>query len=153
MALHTADEMAEGFAFTAIFIGENVAPGLLVDNRLMNMHRRTRLALNRLGHEGCIHIMLERCFTDRALEQKYLIGQFNRIAMAQVDFKLSCTFFVDQRIDLKALAFREMIDVVDQFVELVDASNRIALTAANGATGPADRRCERVIRVGVLRTR
>lgn len=48
MLLHAADEVAEGLAFTAIGIGKHVAAGLLVDNRLVDMHGRSIEASPRL---------------------------------------------------------------------------------------------------------
>jgi hypothetical protein len=91
-----------------------------------------RLALDGLGHEGGVHVVFQRRLADRALEHEHLIGEFHRVAVAQVDFKLTGAFLVIRRVDLQPLAFGEMIDVVDQFVEFVDARDRIALTAANG---------------------
>ncbi len=126
MTLHTADEVAERLALAAVLIGEDVAAGLLVDDRLMDMHGRSGLTLNGLGHEGSIHIVLERCLADRALEHEDLIGKLDGIAVAQVDFKLARAFLVDQRVDLQPLSL-EMVDIVDQFVEFVDAGDRIAL--------------------------
>ena len=107
--------------------GENIAPGFLVDDRLVDMHRGARLALHRLRHEGRIHVVLQRRFADGALEQEHLIGKLDRIAVTQIDFHLRRAFLMDQRVDLQALAFGEMIDVVDEFVELVDGGDGIAL--------------------------
>lgn len=153
MALHPAKEMVEGLAFAAVFIGEDVSSGLLVHDGLVDMHGRARLALNGLGHERGVHIVFQCRLADRALEHENLIGQFHRVTMAQVYFKLASTFFMDQRVDLQPLTFREMIDIVDQFIELVDTGNGIALSATNGPARTANRRRQRIVRIRVLRTR
>ena len=94
--------------------------------------------------------MLERRFADGALEQEHLVGELDRIAVAQIDFELAGALFVDQRVDLQALAFGEMVDVVDEFVEFVDAGDRIARAAADRPAGAADRRRQRIVGVRVL---
>ncbi|MNT04850.1 hypothetical protein D3C72_1394430 [compost metagenome] len=107
------------------------------------MHGRTRLALHRFCHEGGVDAVLQRRLADGALEQENLIGKLDGVAVAQVDLQLRRAFLVD----LEALLFREVIDIVDQLVELVDAGDGIALPADNGAAGPALRRMQRIIRV------
>ncbi len=57
---------------------------------------------------------------------------------------------MDQRVDLQALAFGEMVDVVDELVELVDAGDRIAGAAADRPARTPDRRHERIVGIGVL---
>ena len=94
--------------------------------------------------------MLHRRFADRALEQEYLVGKLDRIAVAKVDLQLRRALLVDQRVDLQTLLFREVVDVVDQFVELVDAGDRIALTAEDRAAGAALWRMQRIVGVVVL---
>jgi hypothetical protein len=84
------------------------------------------------------------------LNRKTWSAKLDRVAVAQVDLELGRPFLVDERVDLQALLFGEMIDVVDQFVELVDAGDRIALAAENGAAGASLRRMQRIVRVVVL---
>ncbi len=94
------------------------------------------------------------CFSarlaDRALEQEHLVGKLDRIAVAQVDFELGRSLFMDQRVDLQPLFLREMVDVVDQFVEFVDAGDRITLAAEDRAAGAALRRMQRIVGVVIL---
>ena len=93
------------------------------------------------------------CFSaasNGALEHEHLVGKLDRVAMAQVDFELRRTLFMDQRVDLETLLLREVIDIVDQFVELVDACDRVALTAENRAAGATFRRMQRIIGVVIL---
>jgi hypothetical protein len=45
--------------------------------------------------------------------------------VAQIDLQLRRAFLVDQRVDLQPLLVGEVVDVVDQLVELVDAGDRI----------------------------
>ncbi len=114
------------------------------------MHGRSRLALDRLRHEGRIHVVLQRGFPDRALEQEHLVGKLDRIAVTQIDFELRRAFLVDQRVDLEALALGEVIDVVDEFVELVDAGDGIPLSAADRAARASDRRRQRIIGIRIF---
>ncbi|MCY1304369.1 hypothetical protein D9M70_541190 [compost metagenome] len=67
--------------------------------------------------------MFQRRLADRALEQEDLVGQLDRVAVAKVDLELRRSLFMDQRVDLETLLLGEVIDVVDQLVELVDAGN------------------------------
>ncbi len=69
---------------------------------------------DRLGHEGRVHLVAERRLADRALEQEHLVGELQRIAVAQVDLHLRRAFLVDQRVDLEALRLGEVVDVVEQ---------------------------------------
>ena len=131
-------------------IGKDVLAGFLVDDRLVDVHRRARLALDGLGHEGRIGVVLQRRLADRALEHEHLVGELDRIAVAQVDLELAGALLVDQRVDLEALALGEMVDVVDQLVELVDAGDRIARAAADRPARASDRRHQRIVGVGIL---
>jgi hypothetical protein len=70
--------------------------------------------------------------------------------MAQIDLELARAFLVDQRVDLQPLRLGEVVDVVDQLVELVDAGDGIALPAADGAARAADRRGQRIVGVRVF---
>jgi hypothetical protein len=104
--LHAADEVEERFGLGTVLRGEDVLAGLLVDDRLVDVHGRARLALDRLGHEGGVGVVLQRRLADGALEQEHLVGEFDRIAVAQVDLELTGAFLVDQRVDLQPLAAR-----------------------------------------------
>ena len=76
--------------------------------------------------------MAERRLADRALEQEHLVGELQRIAVAEVDLHLRRAVLVDQRVDLQALRLGEVVDVVEQLVELVDRGDRIGLAARSG---------------------
>ena len=114
------------------------------------MHGRTWLALYGFGHKGCIHIMLECRLPNGALEQKNLIGEFDRITVTQIDLELACPFFMDQCVDFQALRFGKMVHVVDQFVEFVNTGNRIPLPSTDCATGAANGWCQRIIRIRIF---
>jgi hypothetical protein len=122
-----------------------------VDHRLVDVHRVAGFALHRLGHEGGVHVVLQRCLADRALHQEHLVGKRHRVAVAQVDFQLRRAFLVDQRVDLQPLRLAEMVDVVDQLVILVDAGDRIGVTARNLPARAAHGRLQLVVRIGVAR--
>jgi hypothetical protein len=57
-------------------------PVFAFDDRLVDVHGRAGLALNGLGHEGGVDIVLERGLADGALEHEHLVGEFDRIAVA-----------------------------------------------------------------------
>ena len=113
------------------------------------MHRAAGLAFHRLGHEGRVEVVAQRGFAHRALEQESLVGEFQRVAVQQVDFHLPHAFLVDQRIDLETLAFAEVVHVVEHRVELVDRIDVEGLPAEFGAPGAADRRLQRHLRIDV----
>ena len=114
------------------------------------MHRRARLALHRLGHEGGEGAVLGGRFPDRALEIEHLVGKLQRITMAQVDLELGRAFLVDQRVDLQPLRLAEVVDVVDQLVELVDAGDRIGLAGHDRTSRAADGRGQRQVGIIIL---
>ena len=72
-----------------------------------------------------------------------------RIAMQEIDLHLRRAFLVDQRVDLQALRFREIVDVVEQVVELVDRGDRIGLPRRLRPAGAAGRRLELIVGIGV----
>jgi hypothetical protein len=65
----------------AVLVAEDVSPGVLVDDALVHMHGAARLARNRLGHEGGVHVVAQRRLAHRALEEKHLVGQPQRLGM------------------------------------------------------------------------
>jgi hypothetical protein len=148
--LHAADEVPEGLAFRPSSRVKTFLPRLLLDDRLVDVHGRSRLALDRLGHEGGVGVVLHRRLADGALEQEHLVGQFDGIAVAQVDLELARTLLVDERVDLEPLALGEMVDVVDQLVELVDRRRWNSRRRRRSDARAPDRRNQRIVRVGVL---
>ena len=67
----------------------------------------------------------KRRLANGALEQEHLVGKGERVAVAEIDLHLGGAFLVDQRVDLQALGFGEIVDVVEQRVELVDRRDRV----------------------------
>ena len=63
---------------------KQIAPAFDIDNRNVKMHGAARLFLHRLCHEGGMYIVIERCLPDCTLEQKSLVGQFQRLAMIEI---------------------------------------------------------------------
>jgi predicted regulator of Ras-like GTPase activity (Roadblock/LC7/MglB family) len=51
--------------------------------------------------------VLHRGFANGALEQENLIGQRDRVAMAQIDLELPRALLVDQRVDLETLSLEK----------------------------------------------
>ena len=50
-------------------------PVSLLDQALVHVHRAARLAGDRLGHEGGVHVVAQRRLAHRALEEEHLVGQ------------------------------------------------------------------------------
>ena len=124
--------------------------GLGVDHRLVDVHRRARLLLHRLGHEGREAVVPERRLADRALEEEHLVGELHRVAVQQVDLDLPGAALLDDRVDLEALRLGEVVDVVDHLAVLVDRAHRVGLPA-DTICRPVrpDRRLDRLVRVQV----
>ena len=76
-------------------------------------------------------------------------GQFERVAVQQVDLHLPHAFFVDQGVDLEALAFAEVVHIVEHRVELVDRVDIERLPAEFGPPGAAYRRLQRHLRIEI----
>ena len=87
----------------AVRVGEDVPPRLDVVDRLVDVHRRARLARHRLRHEGRVHVVAERRLADRPLELEHLVGEHQRVAVAEIDLHLRGALLVDQRVDLEVL--------------------------------------------------
>ncbi len=47
-----------------------------------------RIVGHRFRKKRCMHLVFDRGFTNRAFEQKHLIGQIDRIAVYKVYFEL-----------------------------------------------------------------
>ncbi len=124
-----------------------LAPVFVSMHRLVDVHRRSRLAGHRLGHEGRVHVVAQRRLADRALELEDLVGEHQRVAVAQVDLHLRRAFLVDQRVDLEFLRLGEIVDVVEQVVELVDRGDRIGLARRLRPSRAAARRLQRIVRI------
>ncbi len=73
----------------AFVVGEDVLAVFLSTRDCCDMHSRARLALDGFCHEGRVGVVLERRFADGALEHEHLVGELDRIAVAQVDLELS----------------------------------------------------------------
>jgi hypothetical protein len=115
------------------------------------MQGAARLLLHGLGHEGRVHIVLERRLAHRALEHEHLVRQGHGIAVAEVDFHLRGAVFVDQRIDVEFLRLGVVVHVLDEILELRDRVD--AVGQARGLLAPAatHRWLELVVRIGVAR--
>ncbi len=87
------------------------------------MHRASRQVAHRLGHERAIDTVFQCRFTQRAFEQKGLIGQFKRITVVKVHFKLGRTRLVAHGIGVDIHGLAIVIQVFNQRIELVDGIN------------------------------
>ena len=95
-------------------------PVVDVGDRMVDVHGGAGLRRDRLRHEGRVHLVAERRLADRALEQEHLVGELDRIAVAQIDLHLRRAVLVVQRVDLQPLRLGEAVDVVEELLELVD---------------------------------
>ena len=80
----------------------------------MHVHRRARLVFHRLGHEGRVHLVTQRGFAHRALEQEHAVGEFQRVAVHEVDFHLRRADFMNQRVDFQFLHVAVLVDVFER---------------------------------------
>ena len=84
--------------------------------------------------------MREGGFPDCALEQEHLIGEIDRIAVQQINFQLRRAAFLNNRVDFQVLALGEIINVVDDFVVLIDRAEAVSLPSRAFAARAARRR-------------
>ena len=115
------------------------------------MHRAARLVRDGLGHEGGKAVMPQRSLTDQTLEEEHIIGQPHRIAMGEVQFDLPRAGLLQDAVNLKALRFGKVINVVDHLAVFVDGRQRIGLLGGGPATRAAHRRLDRHVGVKVAR--
>ena len=114
------------------------------------MQRAAGFAFHRLRHERRVNAVLQRRFARDAFEQEHLIGEFERIAVQEVDFELTGTVFVRQRVGIDFHRFAIVVDVFDDRIEFVHRVDAVRTTRSFFATRAPDRRLERVVRVLVL---
>ena len=108
---------------------EEALARLRVDDALMDVHRRARLLLVGLGHEGRIDVVAQRRLAHRALEQEGLVGERERIAVIEIHLDLGDAFFMDQAVDADVLCFAIVVDVLEQRIELVDRVDAVGLAS------------------------
>ena len=80
------------------------------------MHRRPRFSRNGFGHKRGKTIVAQGRFADQAFEKEYLIGEFYRIAVAQIYLNLACTALLSDSINFKALGLCKIINVIYRVV-------------------------------------
>src|SRR3546814_4985380 len=88
-------------------------------------HRAARLARHRVRHEGGVDIMLLRDIAHGALEEKYFVGEAQRIAVNEVHLQLRGAHFVDHRIDIEPHQLAIVIDMIDDILILDRKSTRL----------------------------
>ena len=79
----------------------------IIDNRLVDVHRRACLFLHGLGHESGVHIVALRRLTDGSLEYEDLVCHVQGVTMVKVDFELCGSVFVDEGINIQRLCVRK----------------------------------------------
>ena len=73
--------------------------------------------------------MVKRRFANDPLEVERLVREQQRIAVAQVDFYLAGTVFLDHRVDREAGILGELVDRVDHRAVVIHGGHRIGLPA------------------------
>ena len=129
---------------------EKILSGVRVDDALMQMQRAAGFAGHRLRHERRVDAMLQRGFARDPLEQEYLIGELEWIAVQEVDLELAGAVFVGQRVRIDFHRFAVVVDVFDDRVEFIHRIDAVRATRAFFAACAPDRRFERIVRIFVL---
>ena len=93
----------------------------------MHVHGAARLASNGLGHESGVHVVPQRGLAHRALEEKYFVGQAQRLGVEKVDFHLPGTHLVNQRVDVELHLVAVVVNFFKQRVKLVHGVNAVGL--------------------------
>ena len=132
MPLHPGNGVKKLIRLLTVFIHKNIPSGGLVADRRMNVHGATRLILHWLGHEGCVHFVVQRRLSYRTLEQKSLIGQIHRRAMVEIDLHLRCPRLMAQRVDIKPLHITMIIDFLEKRIKFIYCINAIGLACLFG---------------------
>ena len=88
IALQAANVIEEELGRLAVAAGKDVLAGLGIHHRLVDVHGGARLVLMRLRHEGRIHVVLQGRLAHGALEEEDLIGEFQGIAVVEIDLEL-----------------------------------------------------------------
>ena len=114
------------------------------------MQRAAGFALHRLRHERRVDAVLQRRFARDPLEQEYLVREFERIAVQEVDLELPRAVFVRQRVGVDFHRFAIVVDVFDDRIELVHRIDAVRTARTFLAARAADRRLERIVRILVL---
>ncbi len=94
--------------------------------------------------------VLERGLSDGALEEEGLVGEFQRVAVPEVDLELRRAGLVGHRADVDARGLAIGVDVLDHGVELVRRLDAVGLAAGLLAPRQPRRRCQRQVGVDAL---
>ncbi|MDJ0932126.1 hypothetical protein [Breoghania sp.] len=123
---------------------------LQTHDRLMDMGGGARHVLIGHGHEGGDHVVLARGKACGALEQEGLVGQFDRIAVAEVHFQLGQACLVRHGGNLDAAQLAIVVDQVDDVVVVVCMFDAVGLVAEFLVSRQSHRHAQRHVRVVVL---
>jgi hypothetical protein len=138
-------------AFAAVLVGKDVLPRRGIHDRVVDMHRTARLALDRFGHEGGVAVVAERGLPDHPFEVEDLVGELDRVAVAEVQLDLARAAFVQDAVDLEPLRLGEIVDVVDDGAVFVHGAHGIGLPRGGPPARPAHGRFDPPRGVGVGR--
>ena len=138
--LHPTDEVIERVRFATLRTGKDVLTRFYFFDRMVDVHRAAGFIGNGFRHEGGKAVVAQCGFADQAFEVEHLVGQFHRVAVLEVDLKLTCAAFLGDAVDLEPLGFGKVVDVVDHRAEFVNCGHRIGLTCRSRATRAAHHR-------------
>ena len=129
----------------ALCIAEYVLPTGDIDHALVQVHGAAGLALHGFGHKGGVHVFADGHFANGAFEQKYLIGQRQRVAVIQIDFHLRRAHFVNQRVHADVLCFAPVVHHIEDVFVVVHGVDAETLPPGFGAAGAPHRRLQRQV--------
>ena len=141
-------KLPEQVALGAIGVREGIGP-VAAPQADVPVHGAAGLVLHGLRHEGRVDLVAHRRLADRALEQEHLVGQLHGVAVLEIDLQLGGAALVGQVVHVQALDLAVVVDVLDEGLELVHGIHAVGLADGFLAAGAADRRLQRVVRIGV----
>ena len=144
-----ADKMAEGGCRLPRLVAEQVTPAGRLDHALMNMHRTAGRVRQRLGHAHHVQAMFEGDFLEQVFEQKSLIGQQQRIAVQQVDLKLTDTHLMHKGVTGQAKCRHALVHLIEKRPQAVVGADAERRKTVFATPIQAHGRAERLSRIGV----
>ena len=151
VALQPADVVHEHLGRRAIRVAEHVLSTGNVHQTLVHVHGTARLARNRFGHEGRVHIVAQRRLAHRAFEEEHLVCQPQRLVVEKVDFHLPCAHLVDEGVHIELHLVAVVVDFFKQRVKFIDGINAVGLARCLGPAAAANGGLQQGVGVGVAR--
>lgn len=94
---------------------------------MVDMNGRERMEMNGIGNESGVNIVFKWRIEDSEIENEKMIGKLKRVKMEKVYLKMERKLLMDKSVDIKKMKLREMIDIVDKLIEIVEKGNGIEM--------------------------